>query len=74
MLQCCMLGVRHVVEVGTLGGHTAIWCAAGSTDIKVTTIEMTRSTLLLHVRICKPPVELTGQRSFLAEQKKCYRN
>ncbi|KAF2754969.1 putative O-methyltransferase [Pseudovirgaria hyperparasitica] len=40
MLQCRMLAVQHVLEVGTFGGHSAIWCAAAHENIKVTTIEM----------------------------------
>jgi predicted O-methyltransferase YrrM len=40
MLQCRMLGVRHMLEIGTLGGHSAIWCTAANPDIKITTIEI----------------------------------
>ncbi|OJD40192.1 o-methyltransferase family 3 [Diplodia corticola] len=40
MLQARLLRVKHVVEVGTLGGYSSIWFAHASPDIKVTTIEV----------------------------------
>lgn len=40
MLQCRMLGVRHMLEIGTLGGHSAVWCTAANPDIMITTIEI----------------------------------
>lgn len=38
-LQCRMLGVKHALEVGTLGGYSAIWLATENPDMTVTTIE-----------------------------------
>jgi predicted O-methyltransferase YrrM len=38
-LQCRMLGVENVLEVGTFGGHGTIWCAAAHDNLQVTTIE-----------------------------------
>ena len=38
-LQCRLLGVKHVLEVGTLGGYSAIWFATENPGMKVTTIE-----------------------------------
>ncbi len=34
-----MLGVRHALEVGTLGGYSAIWLATENPSMTVTTIE-----------------------------------
>ena len=34
-----MLGVKHALEVGTLGGYSAIWLATENPDMTVTTIE-----------------------------------
>ena len=38
-LQCRMLGVTHALEVGTLGGYSAIWLATENPNLHVTTIE-----------------------------------
>ncbi|KAL9063358.1 MAG: hypothetical protein Q9161_009506 [Pseudevernia consocians] len=38
-LQCRMLGVKHALEVGTLGGYSAIWLATENPTMTVTTIE-----------------------------------
>lgn len=38
-LQCRMLGVKHVLEVGTLGGYSAIWLLLENPLLKVTTCE-----------------------------------
>lgn len=40
MLQSRLLRVKHVVEVGTLGGYSSIWFAHASPDIRITTIEV----------------------------------
>jgi predicted O-methyltransferase YrrM len=39
-LQCRLLGVKHMLEIGTLGGQSAIWCATANKDIRITTIEL----------------------------------
>ncbi|MCJ1245104.1 hypothetical protein MMC30_002305 [Trapelia coarctata] len=38
-LQCRLAHVKHVLEMGTLGGYTAIWIASENPEIKVTSIE-----------------------------------
>lgn len=38
-LQCRMLNVKHALEVGTLGGYSAIWLATENPTMTVTTIE-----------------------------------
>lgn len=38
-LQCRMLNVKHALEIGTLGGCSAIWLATENPGMKVTTIE-----------------------------------
>jgi predicted O-methyltransferase YrrM len=39
-LQCRALGVRHALEVGTLGGYTSIFLASENPGLKVTTVEV----------------------------------
>ncbi|OJD37145.1 uncharacterized protein BKCO1_800028 [Diplodia corticola] len=38
-VQCRLLGVRRVLEVGTFAGHGALWCAAAHPALRVTTVE-----------------------------------
>lgn len=38
-LQCRLLGVKHVLEVGTLGGYSAIWLLLENPGLRVTTCE-----------------------------------
>ena len=38
-LQCRMLGVRHALELGTLGGYSAVWLATENPTMTVTSIE-----------------------------------
>ncbi|QIX01187.1 hypothetical protein AMS68_006704 [Peltaster fructicola] len=38
--QCQLINAKHILEVGTLGGYSAIWLASTSHDVKVTTIEI----------------------------------
>ncbi len=40
MTQCQMINAKHVLEVGTLGGISAIFQASAGPEIKVTTIEV----------------------------------
>lgn len=42
MLQVQMARAKNVLEVGTLGGQNAIWCAAAEKDVRVTTIEINK--------------------------------
>jgi len=39
-LQCRMGGVKHALEIGTLGGYTSIWLATMNPEMKVTTLEI----------------------------------
>ena len=41
-LQCRVLGVKHALEVGTLGGYSAIWLLLENPDLHVTTCEFNR--------------------------------
>ncbi|KAL9047009.1 MAG: hypothetical protein Q9214_000306 [Letrouitia sp. 1 TL-2023] len=38
-MQCRMLGVTHSLEVGTLGGYSAIWLLTENPQLRVTTVE-----------------------------------
>ncbi|KAL9614084.1 MAG: hypothetical protein Q9167_001438 [Letrouitia subvulpina] len=38
-MQCRMLGVTHSLEVGTLGGYSAIWLLTENPQLHVTTVE-----------------------------------
>jgi len=39
-LQIKLTGAKNVLEVGTLGGYSAIWMATAGDDVKVTTVEV----------------------------------
>lgn len=39
-LQCQLVAARHVLEVGTLGGYSAIWLAQADPRLDVTTVEI----------------------------------
>ncbi|MCJ1241557.1 hypothetical protein MMC14_009563 [Varicellaria rhodocarpa] len=39
-LQCRMMNVSHVLELGSLGGYSAIWFASASPTIRVTSVEI----------------------------------
>ena len=39
-LQCRALGVKHALEVGTLGGYTSIFLASENPGMRVTTVEV----------------------------------
>jgi predicted O-methyltransferase YrrM len=38
-LMCRMLGVEHALEVGTLGGYSAIWLCSENPQLRLTTVE-----------------------------------
>ena len=40
LLQGRLIGVKNILEVGTLGGYSTIWLANTSPDVRVTTIEV----------------------------------
>ncbi|EME87261.1 uncharacterized protein MYCFIDRAFT_147929 [Pseudocercospora fijiensis CIRAD86] len=39
-LQCMILDAKNVLEVGTLGGYSAIWLASAGPEVKVTSVEV----------------------------------
>ncbi|KAI9737561.1 MAG: hypothetical protein M1834_009716 [Cirrosporium novae-zelandiae] len=39
-LQCRLVGAKHALEVGTLGGYGSIWLATENPGLHITTIEM----------------------------------
>ena len=39
-MQIKLSGAKNVLEVGTLGGYSAIWMASAADDVKVTTVEV----------------------------------
>lgn len=39
MMQCKVKNISHVLEIGTLGGYSAIWCAVGA-GCSVTSLEI----------------------------------
>jgi predicted O-methyltransferase YrrM len=43
-MQIKLTGAKNVLEVGTLGGYSAIWMASAGDDVKVTTVEVDPST------------------------------
>jgi len=43
-MQIKLTDARNVLEVGTLGGYSAIWMASAHDDVKVTTIEVDPDT------------------------------
>jgi predicted O-methyltransferase YrrM len=43
-LQIQLTGAKNVLEVGTLGGYSAIWMASAGPDVKVTTVEVDPET------------------------------
>ena len=43
-LQIKLTGAKNVLEVGTLGGYSAIWMATADNDVKVTTVEVDSET------------------------------
>ncbi|KAJ5106518.1 hypothetical protein N7456_003193 [Penicillium angulare] len=55
-LHCRVAGVTHVLEVGTLGGYSAIWMASENPKLQVTTIEYN----LEHVKVAKENIKNAG--------------
>ncbi|KAL8725902.1 MAG: hypothetical protein Q9166_007067 [cf. Caloplaca sp. 2 TL-2023] len=39
-VQCQIVGAKHVLEIGTLGGYSTIWMASASSEVKVVTLEI----------------------------------
>lgn len=55
-LQCRLLGVKHVLEVGTLGGLSTIWLLSASPDVRVTTVEINEK----HAATARQAIEKAG--------------
>ncbi len=55
-LQCRMLNVKHALEVGTLGGYSAIWFASENPGMKITSIEYDAH----HAEIARANIEAAG--------------
>lgn len=55
-LQCRMLAVKHTLEVGTLGGYSAIWLATENPGLYVTTIEFNTH----HAEVVRENIEAAG--------------
>ncbi|CCC11833.1 hypothetical protein SMAC4_05047 [Sordaria macrospora] len=55
-LQCRVLGVTHALEVGTLGGYSAIWLASENPQMKLTTVEFDPK----HVEVARKNIAYAG--------------
>lgn len=42
-LQCQILDAKNVLEVGTLGGYSAIWMGSSSPDVRIVSIEIDKT-------------------------------
>ncbi|KAK9370455.1 S-adenosyl-L-methionine-dependent methyltransferase [Lipomyces kononenkoae] len=55
-LHCRASAVTHALEVGTLGGYSAIWVASENPQLRLTTIEYNPK----HVAVARKNIELAG--------------
>ena len=55
-LHCRSAGVTHALEVGTLGGYSAIWLASENPALRLTTVEYNS----LHVEVARKNIESAG--------------
>ncbi|KAK9237060.1 S-adenosyl-L-methionine-dependent methyltransferase [Lipomyces kononenkoae] len=55
-LHCRAAGVTHALEVGTLGGYSAIWIASENPHLRLTTVEYNKT----HVEVARKNIELAG--------------
>jgi predicted O-methyltransferase YrrM len=55
-LMCRANGVTHALEVGTLGGYTAIWLASENPQMHLTTVEFDPK----HAAVAKANIEAAG--------------
>jgi predicted O-methyltransferase YrrM len=55
-LHCQASGVTHSLEVGTLGGYSAIWVASENPQLRLTTVEYNPK----HVEVARKNIELAG--------------
>lgn len=54
--QCQLANAKHVLEVGTLGGYSAVWMASSGPDVRVTTIEVEPT----HAEIARQAIRAVG--------------
>jgi len=50
------MGVKNVLEIGTLGGYSTIWLASADPNIKITTIEVSEE----HAAVAREAFEYAG--------------
>lgn len=55
-LHCRASGVTHALEVGTLGGYSAIWLASENPQLRLVTVEYSA----LHVEVARKNIEAAG--------------
>ena len=55
-LHCRVANVTHALEVGTLGGYSAIWLASENPQLRVTTVEYSAH----HADVARRNMELAG--------------
>ncbi|KAK8169276.1 O-methyltransferase-like protein family 3 [Phyllosticta citrichinensis] len=55
-LQCRIGGVKHALDVGTLGGYSAIWMATENPGLRVTSLEFSPK----HVAVARRNIEAAG--------------
>jgi len=55
-LQCRSANAKNVLEVGSLGGYTAIWIASLNPDVKITTLEVNPK----HAQVTRQNLEMAG--------------
>lgn len=55
-MQCRLMRVKHVLEVGTLGGYSTLWLASADPNIQITTIEVSPE----HAAVAREAFEHAG--------------
>ncbi|KAH8890229.1 S-adenosyl-L-methionine-dependent methyltransferase [Thozetella sp. PMI_491] len=55
-LACKQAGVTHALEVGTLGGYSAIWVASENPQLRLTTVEYDPK----HAEVARKNIEFAG--------------
>ncbi|GAB7344877.1 hypothetical protein MBLNU457_3318t2 [Dothideomycetes sp. NU457] len=55
-MQCRLMNISHVLEIGTLGGYSTIWLASADPGIRITTIEVSES----HAAVAHEAFEYAG--------------
>lgn len=55
-LQCKLIGAKHILEVGTLGGYSTIWLATSDPDAKVTTVDVDPT----HLAVARDSIDHAG--------------